>query len=199
VSSHFIIRNLFVLVGRKAGFLCYWIGWLLNWNLSCIQKHSCAWKLPQVAPTRHVHLSLLSGAKVYPCHVDSFYCWNRNFTHMYQGQIIKICSQLYKHQKELIYWCHAGNSFGSIVCQFIHNWAKRQKHIVEFPVVFKASVRSNFFSQRVVNTWNSLPESVITAPTVNSFKSRLDAFWKDSPSVRVYTPSCYWLMTLTKL
>jgi hypothetical protein len=53
----------------------------------------------------------------------------------------------------------------------------------------RLSVRSNFFSQRVINTWNSLPESVVTAPTVNSFKSRLDAFWKDRPSV--YTPSCY--------
>jgi len=30
----------------------------------------------------------------------------------------------------------------------------------------------------VVNNWNSLPSHVVHAVTVNSFKSRLDNFWK---------------------
>ena len=34
--------------------------------------------------------------------------------------------------------------------------------------------RSNFCSVRVVNSWNQLPEEVISAKTVNSFKNRLD-------------------------
>ena len=38
-------------------------------------------------------------------------------------------------------------------------------------------VRSNAFSQRVINDWNSLPESVINAESLNSFKGRLDDFW----------------------
>ena len=33
------------------------------------------------------------------------------------------------------------------------------------------------FSNRVINNWNSLPESVISSPSVNSFKSRLDQHW----------------------
>jgi hypothetical protein len=53
----------------------------------------------------------------------------------------------------------------------------------------RLNVRSNFFSQRVINSWNSLPESVVTAPSVDSFKSRFDNFWKDSPAL--YSPSCY--------
>ncbi|MEW8548554.1 MAG: reverse transcriptase family protein [Candidatus Thiodiazotropha sp.] len=36
--------------------------------------------------------------------------------------------------------------------------------------------RTNFFSVRVVNAWNSLPEDVISAKTVNTFKNRLDKF-----------------------
>ena len=36
--------------------------------------------------------------------------------------------------------------------------------------------RSNFFSIRVVNSWNQLPEEVISAKTVNSFKNRLDKY-----------------------
>ena len=42
----------------------------------------------------------------------------------------------------------------------------------------RLDVRKYFFSQRVVNVWNSLPESVVCAPSVASFKARLDKFWK---------------------
>lgn len=35
-------------------------------------------------------------------------------------------------------------------------------------------VRANTFSVRVVNNWNSLPEEVVTAPSISTFKSRLD-------------------------
>ena len=38
--------------------------------------------------------------------------------------------------------------------------------------------RSNSFTLRVVNTWNSLPESVVSAPSLNAFKNRLDKLWQ---------------------
>ena len=40
-------------------------------------------------------------------------------------------------------------------------------------------VRHDFFSLRVVDLWNSLPESVVSAPSLNSFKNCLDKFWKE--------------------
>jgi len=40
-------------------------------------------------------------------------------------------------------------------------------------------VRKYFFSHRVVPHWNSLPQHVVNAPSVNSFKSRLDTYWHD--------------------
>ena len=42
----------------------------------------------------------------------------------------------------------------------------------------KLDVRQKFFTNRVVNLWNSLPESVVTAPTLDTFKNRLDRSWK---------------------
>jgi hypothetical protein len=37
----------------------------------------------------------------------------------------------------------------------------------------------NYFSHRAVNVWISLPESLtLSAPSVNCFKSRLEALWK---------------------
>ena len=40
------------------------------------------------------------------------------------------------------------------------------------------SIRSSFFSQRIVNHWNGLPEEVVSAESVNTFKNRLDK-WKE--------------------
>ncbi|XP_077980329.1 uncharacterized protein LOC144435579 [Glandiceps talaboti] len=38
-------------------------------------------------------------------------------------------------------------------------------------------IRRHFFSNRVFQPWNSLPDNVVNAPTINSFKSRLDRHW----------------------
>ena len=37
--------------------------------------------------------------------------------------------------------------------------------------------RMKFFSHRVVSHWNALPEEVVTAPSINCFKNRLDQHW----------------------
>jgi len=40
--------------------------------------------------------------------------------------------------------------------------------------------RQNFFSQRVIKDWNKLPQDVVDAPSINSFKNRLDTHWKNT-------------------
>ena len=39
------------------------------------------------------------------------------------------------------------------------------------------NVRKESFSLRVTRLWDDLPEVVVTAPSVNSFKNRLDRHW----------------------
>lgn len=39
-------------------------------------------------------------------------------------------------------------------------------------------IKQNQFSIRIINTWNSLPDEIVNAPTINSFKNRLDKYWK---------------------
>ena len=41
----------------------------------------------------------------------------------------------------------------------------------------KYDIRKYFFTVRIMSVWNSLPESVIQANTINTFKNRLDKFW----------------------
>ena len=48
-----------------------------------------------------------------------------------------------------------------------------------FPQFAHLNVRKHSFSSRIVKAWNSLPEKVILAPSVDSFKNRLDNHFKD--------------------
>ena len=38
-------------------------------------------------------------------------------------------------------------------------------------------LRKYFFANRVIHTWNSLPNAVVEASSINSFKNRLDKYW----------------------
>jgi len=44
-------------------------------------------------------------------------------------------------------------------------------------IPFIMTYASIFFSARIVNIWNSLPNSVVYASTINTFKMELDKFW----------------------
>ena len=40
-------------------------------------------------------------------------------------------------------------------------------------------IRQHFFSVRVSDIWNNLPANIVDAPSVNSFRNRLDSYWCD--------------------
>ena len=54
---------------------------------------------------------------------------------------------------------------------------------------FRLDLRKHFFSQRVVDEWNSLSEEIITSETVNQFKARLNKFWKEKSTM--FEPDCF--------
>ena len=53
----------------------------------------------------------------------------------------------------------------------------------------RLNIRANTFSNRVVENWNSLSKDIVHAPSLNSFKTRLNRFWHEHPSK--FNPSCY--------
>ena len=65
-----------------------------------------------------------------------------------------------------------------------HNHTTRQSTVITDNVTLpsyglikgpsKLELRSNFFSQRVVNPWNALPASVKNSFSVNNFKNNYD-------------------------
>ncbi len=53
----------------------------------------------------------------------------------------------------------------------------------------RLNMRANSFSNRIVENWNNLSDDVVTAPSVNAFKSRLNKWWHNHPTK--FDPSCY--------
>ena len=54
----------------------------------------------------------------------------------------------------------------------------------------KKEARHMYFSLRVVNSWNSLPEHVVSAPSLNAFKNRLDKLWTEYKYHQMPPPTC---------
>ena len=50
-------------------------------------------------------------------------------------------------------------------------------------------VRANFFINRVAPVWNGLTQEVVDAPSVDTFKKRLDRLWENHPMKYDYTES----------
>ena len=72
----------------------------------------------------------------------------------------------------------------------ISNYTATRGHSMKFAKRrHRLKVRANSFSIRVIDSWNSLPESVIMAPSLNCFKSRLNSHWKFHPYK--FNPWCY--------
>ena len=44
---------------------------------------------------------------------------------------------------------------------------------------FYNPMRVNYFANRVVNNWNSLPECIVEAGSLNIFKNSLDRLWSN--------------------
>jgi len=49
-------------------------------------------------------------------------------------------------------------------------------HLKLYKKQCRLNVRKYYFAQRIISLWNSLPNRVVTASSVNSFKKRLDDY-----------------------
>ena len=70
-----------------------------------------------------------------------------------------------------------------------HNIGTRGHQFKIYKNRYRLNVRGNYFSNRVIDLWNELPENTVMALTLNSFKSRLNKCWYGHP--RKFDPWCY--------
>ena len=58
-----------------------------------------------------------------------------------------------------------------------HRFALQQWHV-------HYDMRKFNFTNRVISVWNTLPYTVVSANTIDTFKARLDKFWSDQNSTQ---------------
>jgi hypothetical protein len=79
-------------------------------------------------------------------------------------QVYNIVSGKYNNQPTVKFnFSHVSNTRG--------NSYKMQEMHVHY------NLRKHFFCKRIIVVWNSLPNTVISAESINTFKNRLDKFW----------------------
>ena len=80
---------------------------------------------------------------------------------------------------EVYKYTHGCYSTNFDLINIAQNSNTRDHKLKLFKKCCKTNARQNYFSNRVVNTWNKLPPSIVNAPSLNSFKARLDNLWKE--------------------
>ena len=75
--------------------------------------------------------------------------------------------------------------YDNSACKFLNLWSEvaarvspKNNSLALFPQHAYNNKRKNSFAVRITGWWNKLPENVVTAPSVNTFKNRLDAYFK---------------------
>ena len=71
------------------------------------------------------------------------------------------------------------NGFDDVNRELLFSLAINTAHLRGHDLIFfqksvKLNVRKNFFSQRVVNYWNKLPETAINSTSITKVKNRMD-------------------------
>jgi ribonuclease P/MRP protein subunit RPP40 len=73
-----------------------------------------------------------------------------------------------------IAWYHVNPATNSLKSSGPAGGIRGNSHRIIRQLIKNCPARNNLFTNRVVNNWNSLPEKVIAARTVNSFKNLYD-------------------------
>jgi len=79
--------------------------------------------------------------------------------------------ETFKH----LHGIYSTNSSTLLPLALLHNGIQIRGHSLKLQKrECHLSVRANVLGFRIVNFWNSLPEDIVTAPSVNIFKGRFD-------------------------
>jgi hypothetical protein len=79
-----------------------------------------------------------------------------------------------KNDYNHIAWYHVNSAAHSLKSSGPAGGIRGNSHRILRQLIKNCPARNNFFTNRVVKNWNSLPEQVIAARTVNSFKNLYD-------------------------
>ena len=90
---------------------------------------------------------------------------------MYSTSVICQQDNNGKYDEEVTNWLRSRH------CESYYDLRGHQFSIYQSQI--HSDIRKFNFANRVASLWNSLPVAVVCADTVDTFKNRLDEFWRD--------------------
>ena len=91
--------------------------------------------------------------------------------------------------QEISNWCRPLLTYWQTdaVSDWLTDCSTRGNKYKLFNCTFCHNLRKYYFSARVINIWNSLPNCVVDVSTINHLKARLDKFWLHQDILYDYT------------
>ena len=140
------------------------------WAIACQAAHMFLLEMINWR-SHHNHLTtLIDPIKVLKCdnkyftlqylNLYSLYCWRQ------RGDLIEVY-KLINHLNRV-----SPDPFFTLA-----NSVTRGHDYRIFKQHCRTTSRLKFFTNRIVNQWNSLPQHVITSDSLNKFKNNLDQYW----------------------
>ena len=111
-------------------------------------------------------------------------CKNKNLTYKERLRLLNIPTLKFRRHRgdmiEVFKIVHDIYDKGTTVKLSFHNSSRTRGHGYKlYQQHVKYDLRKYFFNNRIIALWNGLPDCVVSAPSVNSFKNRLDKFWEN--------------------
>ena len=76
------------------------------------------------------------------------------------------------------------SNFLPLYSQYVENHERNRGHPLKlYKRKHRTKIRGHYFGNRIIDGWNSLPENIVSAPSLNSFERRLDKYWKNQQIV----------------
>ena len=72
--------------------------------------------------------------------------------------------------------------------------SQRGQNLKLYPQYAKYDIRKYSFALRVTSKWNSLPDTAVNAPSLNTFKNRLHRYWSKQDIVRFPDVMSTWMI-----
>ena len=81
----------------------------------------------------------------------------------------------------MVYKLLSGLYDSNIACNLVkpNNYVTRGHYLRLFKKHVHYDLRKYYFGNRIISTWNSLPDYVISANTIGLFENSLDRFWRN--------------------
>ena len=143
---------------------------------SHLEYANCIWSPHTVQDKKNVEKVQMRATKLIPS--------IKHMSYIDRLKNLNLPTLLYRRLRGdmiMVYKLLSGLYDSNIACNLVkpNNYVTRGHYLRLFKKHVHYDLRKYYFGNRIISTWNSLPDYVISANTIGLFENRLDQFWRN--------------------